>query len=144
MRLNKVENIRFINKGKQVTIKIRFNCMLYNVIPIYTGNISTRYCVIKTINDKYIVICKDDNIDSIGILDKLTRYALNTNDNKLIDIHLANWFGNSAVINWIDNNKSMECDVKDSRKTFIQNQSIYKYSVSIHGIQEIMKNLNFV
>lgn len=148
MKLNRVDSLRFIYKGRQHTMKIKFHRFIYRDIPVYCSNDISEYEVLQ-FDDKSVVVIINykyiENMDNtflqIGITDKLLRYAFENKDNDIIDLHLTQYFGYSNTIKYINSNKS---DVNNSRVKFIESLAGSHKLFSVDTVENIVSNIKYV
>ena len=144
MKLNKTEKIQFVYNGINTTLNIKFRGKLFGIIPLYYNDSIKDYEIINVADDEYFMICNSNFKNIVDIMDKITRLALETNIDKIIDLHLIEWFGDKKVLGWIEKNKYLSDERKRSRAEFIRHQLICDKKIKIPNMQKIINNLKFV
>lgn len=150
MKVNKIDKLQFIHNGRQITMKIKFYDYVFCGIPLFTTDIIDEYSVILLDDMSILVVINERYLDNsdiecieIGIFDKLLRYQLGTEMDILVDIHLANWFSSSSVIDYINTGKVSESQ-KQNRIANIKKHILGSNNFSIHDKQYVINSLRFI
>lgn len=150
MKVNKIDKLQFIHNGRQITMKIKFYDYVFCGIPLFTTDIIDEYSVVLLDDMSILVVINERYLDNsdiecieIGIFDKLLRYQLGTEMDILVDIHLANWFSSSSVIEYINTGKLSESQ-KQNRIANIKKYILGSNNFSIHDKQYVINSLRFI
>lgn len=151
MKLNKIDKIQFIYKGKQHILRLKFYGYSNDNIPIYLSEYINGVNLIRLEDKSLLVVINEVYINTVSvekinieIFDKLLRYFFDMINDNIVDCHLTKWFGVSNTVKYINELKNTDDTHKKDRIAFINENILGKNNFNVLDKQYIVNNLRFV
>lgn len=152
MQFNKNTLIRFVYNGKNYKYSIKFSHYLYNVIPIYISEDANEIIALELEDNSILPIIpenkyKDLDSTSLEILmisTILKTYYKDIENNKIVDLLCAHWFGFSKTINVLD--KHIKCSLSEKTKRIDTLENIMRNNGNIRlpDIDNVISKIKFI
>jgi len=150
MNLNKSCCLRYFNRGKQETRKCLFSEYLFDSIPLYYSVDVQKADVIQFKDNTVLIIANNNFRKTVGesqfniyIMHKILKIILDTENDILIDLHLAKWFSCNETLNYI----KTFCKTGHTKEVRIKNiyNNVNNISkLSIMSVENMLKHINGV